>query len=33
MVDHVSKQIRSKIMASVRSKGNRTTEIAMGKPR
>ncbi|MEX2261796.1 MAG: very short patch repair endonuclease [Bryobacteraceae bacterium] len=30
-MDHVPKEIRSKIMASVRSKGNRTTEIAMAK--
>jgi DNA mismatch endonuclease, patch repair protein len=30
-MDHVSKEVRSKIMASVRSKGNRTTEIALGK--
>lgn len=30
-MDHVSKPVRSKIMASVRSKGNRTTEITLGK--
>lgn len=30
-MDNVSRQTRSKIMASVRSKGNRTTEIALGK--
>ncbi|MGC9973392.1 MAG: DNA mismatch endonuclease Vsr [Bryobacteraceae bacterium] len=31
MVDHVSKEVRSKIMASVRSKGNRTTEVVLGR--
>lgn len=30
-MDHVSQEIRSKIMASVRSKGNRTTELALGR--
>lgn len=30
-MDHVSAEVRSKIMASVRSEGNRTTEIAFGK--
>jgi DNA mismatch endonuclease (patch repair protein) len=30
-MDHVSKEVRSKIMASVRSKGNRSTEIPMAK--
>ena len=30
-MDHVSKDVRSKIMASVRSKGNRTTEVALGR--
>jgi DNA mismatch endonuclease (patch repair protein) len=30
-MDHVNREVRSKIMASVRSKGNRTTEIALGK--
>jgi DNA mismatch endonuclease (patch repair protein) len=30
-VDHVSKEVRSKIMASIRSRGNGTTEIALGK--
>ena len=30
-MDHVSREIRSKIMASVRSKGNRTTELALGR--
>jgi DNA mismatch endonuclease (patch repair protein) len=30
-MDHVSKEVRSKIMASVRSRGNRTTEIVLGK--
>ena len=28
-MDHVSKQVRSKIMASVRSRGNGTTELAL----
>ena len=28
-MDHVSKQVRSRIMASVRSWGNRSTELAM----
>lgn len=31
MADHVSKDIRSRIMASVRSKGNVTTEVVLGK--
>jgi len=31
MVDHVSREVRAKIMASVRSKGNRTTEVALGR--
>ena len=30
-MDHVSKNVRSKIMASVRSKDNRTTELRLGK--
>jgi DNA mismatch endonuclease (patch repair protein) len=30
-MDHVSKEVRSKIMATVRSKGNRTTEVALGR--
>jgi DNA mismatch endonuclease (patch repair protein) len=30
-VDHVSKKIRSKIMAAVRSRGNTTTELPLGK--
>src|ERR1039457_3526199 len=30
-MDHVSKDVRSKIMASIRSKGNRTTEVALGR--
>lgn len=30
-MDHVSKEVRSKIMASVRSKANRTTEIPMAR--
>ena len=30
-MDHVPREIRSKIMASVRSKGNRTTELALGR--
>jgi DNA mismatch endonuclease (patch repair protein) len=30
-MDHVSKEVRSKIMATVRSKGNRTTELALGR--
>jgi hypothetical protein len=30
-MDHVSKEIRSRNMAAVRSKGNLSTEIAMGK--
>ncbi|MDX2180686.1 MAG: very short patch repair endonuclease [Bryobacteraceae bacterium] len=30
-MDHVSKSVRSKIMATVRSKGNRSTEIALGR--
>jgi len=29
MVDHFTKEIRSKIMASVRSRGNKTTELKM----
>ncbi len=31
MVDHVTIEVRSKIMASVRSRGNRTTEVALGR--
>lgn len=31
MVDHVTAEVRSRIMASVRSKGNRTTEVALGR--
>jgi DNA mismatch endonuclease (patch repair protein) len=30
-MDHVSKEVRSRNMAAVRSKGNLSTEIAMGK--
>ncbi len=30
-MDHVSKEVRSKIMASVHSKGNQTTEIVFGR--
>ena len=30
-MDHVSKETRSRIMASVRSRGNRTTEVALGR--
>jgi DNA mismatch endonuclease (patch repair protein) len=30
-MDHVSREIRSKIMASVRSSGNRTTEVVLGR--
>lgn len=30
-MDHVSAEVRSRIMASVRSRGNLTTEVAMGK--
>ena len=30
-MDHVSKSVRSKIMAAVRSKGNTTTELPLGK--
>ena len=30
-MDHVSREVRSKIMATVRSKGNRTTELALGR--
>jgi|ERR1039457_6012284 DNA mismatch endonuclease (patch repair protein) len=30
-MDHVSKSVRSKIMASVRSRGNTTTELPLGK--
>jgi len=30
-MDHVSKEVRSKIMASVRSRNNRTTEQALGR--
>jgi DNA mismatch endonuclease (patch repair protein) len=29
-MDHVSKEVRSKIMASVRSRGNRSTEVPLG---
>lgn len=31
MADHVSKRVRSRIMAAVRSRGNATTEVAFGK--
>jgi DNA mismatch endonuclease (patch repair protein) len=31
LMDHVSKEVRSKNMAAVRSKGNLSTEIALGK--
>jgi len=30
-MDHVSKKVRSKIMASVRSRGNTTTELPLGR--
>jgi DNA mismatch endonuclease (patch repair protein) len=30
-MDHVSKAVRSKIMAAVRSRGNTTTELPLGK--
>jgi DNA mismatch endonuclease (patch repair protein) len=30
-MDHVSKRVRSKIMSTVRSKGNRTTELALAR--
>lgn len=30
-MDHVCKEVRSKIMALVRSKGNRSTEVALGR--
>jgi DNA mismatch endonuclease (patch repair protein) len=30
-MDHVSKKVRSKIMAAVRSRGNTTTELPLGK--
>jgi len=30
-MDHVSKQVRSKIMAAIRSRGNATTELSLGK--
>ena len=30
-MDHVSKEVRSQIMAAVRSRGNTTTELAFGK--
>jgi DNA mismatch endonuclease (patch repair protein) len=30
-VDHVSKKIRSRIMAAIRSRGNTTTELPLGK--
>ncbi len=30
-MDHVSKQIRSTIMAAIRSRGNSTTELPLGK--
>jgi DNA mismatch endonuclease (patch repair protein) len=30
-MDHVPKEIRSKIMAAVRSRGNTTTEVPLGK--
>jgi DNA mismatch endonuclease (patch repair protein) len=31
IMDHVSKEVRSKIMATVRSRDNRTTELALGR--
>lgn len=30
-MDHVSRKVRSKIMAAVRSRGNTTTELPLGK--
>jgi DNA mismatch endonuclease (patch repair protein) len=30
-MDHVSKEVRSRIMAAVRSRGNTTTELPLGK--
>ena len=30
-MDHVSKNVRSRIMASVRSRGNTTTELPLGR--
>lgn len=30
-MDHVSREVRSKIMAAVRSRGNTTTELPLGK--
>jgi DNA mismatch endonuclease Vsr len=30
-MDHVSREVRSRIMASVRSRGNTTTELPLGK--
>ena len=30
-MDHVTKEVRSKIMAAVRSRGNTTTEVPVGK--
>lgn len=30
-MDHVSKEVRSKIMAAIRSRGNTTTELRLGK--
>jgi DNA mismatch endonuclease, patch repair protein len=30
-MDHVSKKVRSKIMAAIRSRGNATTELSLGK--
>lgn len=30
-MDHVTKQVRSKIMAAIRSRGNTTTELPLGK--
>ena len=30
-MDHVSQEVRSKIMATVRSKGNRTTELRLAR--
>jgi len=30
-MDHVSKQVRSKIMAAIHSRGNTTTELPLGK--
>ena len=30
-MDHVSKEVRSKIMAAIRSRGNTTTELPLGE--